>query len=328
MTDWRSTGFPASDAKDDFSRARRKEQWAKVAARVRGRPGDLNVLLPYDEVVAALGLRGRRRVGERSVPISQIVGSVDRTRDFDRSFRPTSDVARARFERLATAARRGEQLPSVDLYRVGRGHDALYFVLDGHHRIAVASALKREAVTAVVTEIVTQLPMRSDLRTSDLVTKSHERLFHERVPLPLEGRDAVQLRDPADYARLAEGVEAWGFRVMQQTGEHLDRPTAAQRWWTDEYQPVVAMLREAGLIGGLASLRPVRETPPQALADEAAADLPPDGLTETEAYLRLAEQHYLLQRSHRWDGRALQRLQEARPAGRRRGRRAAGPRRA
>lgn len=131
MTDWHSTGFPAADAKDDFSRARRREQWARVATRLRGRPGDVRVLLPFDEVVTALGMRGKRRVGERLVGIDQIVGSVDRTRDFDRSFRPTSSVARARFERIATMARRGEELPPVDLYRSGAANTPCISSLTG-----------------------------------------------------------------------------------------------------------------------------------------------------------------------------------------------------
>ena len=319
MTDWHSTGFPAADAKDDFTRARRREQWARVATRLRGRPGDVRVLLPFDEVVTALGLRGKRRVGERLVGIDQIVGSVDRTRDFDRSFRPTSSVARARFERIATMARRGEDLPPVDLYRIGRGKDALYFVLDGHHRIAVASALGRGAINARVTEILTQLPVGPGLLASDLVTKTHERLFTERVPLPEEVRDAVLLRDPADYARLAEGVEAWGFRVMQQTGEPLDRQAVAARWWTDEYEPAIQLLRKAGLIGPPATHRTATAAHTSPAGTDAVDVSAPDGngTTDAEAYLWLAEQRYLLLRSHRWDEKAMDRLRSERPRARR-----------
>jgi hypothetical protein len=55
--------------------------------------------------------------------------------------------------------------------------------------------------------------------------------------------------DPWDYAVLAEGVEAWGFRAMQEHGELLDREHAARLWLEQGYRPVVATLREAGLIG-------------------------------------------------------------------------------
>ena len=48
------TGFPAADSRDDFARARRSAVLARLAARLRMREGDVDVLLPFDEVVGAL----------------------------------------------------------------------------------------------------------------------------------------------------------------------------------------------------------------------------------------------------------------------------------
>ena len=64
------------------------------------------------------------------IPLDQIVGSVDKVRDFDRRFRPTSDRSRQRWEPLAEKSRLGEYLPPIDVYKLGN----LYFVRDGHHR--------------------------------------------------------------------------------------------------------------------------------------------------------------------------------------------------
>lgn len=112
------TGNPDADAADDFGRARRQRVLATVARRLRGEP-DVDTILPFDEVVAALGMRGRRDLGIRQVALDTVVGTVDRTRDFARRFRPTTSRPRPRFERLAAAARRGESWPPVDLYRIG-----------------------------------------------------------------------------------------------------------------------------------------------------------------------------------------------------------------
>ncbi len=79
--------------------------------------------------------------------------------------------------------------------------------------------------------------------------KSDERLFYERVPLPPEARKRIHVRDASLYATLAEGVEAWGFRVMQSRGEFMTREEVAEAWYRDEYKPVVEMLSEADLIG-------------------------------------------------------------------------------
>jgi hypothetical protein len=273
------TGFSAADSRDDFARARRRAVLARLAARLRMREGDVDVLLPFDEVIGALGHRGEQPLGLQTVELDSIVGSVDRVNGFDRQFRPTSDLTRRRFERLALAVRRGEDLPPVDLYRVGDVH----FVRDGHHRVAVLRALGREVVAARVTLVRTAVGAGADLRISDLPLKGHERLFRERVPLPPALRDRVVLTVPSDWAKLAEGIEAWGFRRMQERAELLNRAQVALAWFTDEYEPVLSMLREAGLHPG-------------------------DSAEDAAVYLSFAEDRYLILRTHRWDDGVLEQL--------------------
>jgi hypothetical protein len=287
--DWRSTGLPSADARDDFTRARRRAAWAKVIARLSGRPGDVDLLLPYDEVVAALGPREIVKRGLQTVDLDTIVGSTDRAGGFDRHFRPTSGLPRERFERLAAAARRGESFPPVDLFRVGK----LHFVRDGHHRVAVARALDWKVIPAYVTEVKTAIPATGDLTIADLPLKGGQRVFFERVPLPEHLRDAIRLRNSDDYLMLAEGVEAWGFRYMMRRDELIDREQTASLWWTEEYEPAVRLLREEDLISDLAEDDP--------------------GLTETEAYLRFSAQRYRLLRTHEWNERAVEVVREDPP---------------
>ena len=272
-----STGMPVVDAQHDFLRARRRATVGRLVARLRGGPDDVGVILPYEEVIEALGFVSERAIGLRVVPLDQIVGTIDRQHDFDRQFRPTSRRVRSRWEQIAAAMRRGEPMPPVDLLKVGE----IYFVRDGHHRVSVASALGHRDIDAQVTEVITRVDAGTAMQFSDLPVKSHERVFFERVPLPPDARAEIAVSDPWDYAVLAEGVEAWGFRAMQEHGELLDRAQTAQLWLEHEYRPVVAMLREAGLIR--------------------------DG-TETEAYMRVAAERYRLLRTHAWNDEVLQRV--------------------
>ena len=99
---------------------------------------------------------------------------------------------------------------------------------DGHHRVSVARAMGRKEIDAYVTEVVTEVDPSGGLRLADLPLKSHQRVFFERVPLPPEARERIQLSDPWDYATLAEGVEAWGFRAIQREGRVHD-PRAGRR---------------------------------------------------------------------------------------------------
>src|SRR5881396_3240186 len=107
------TGFPAQDAQTDFSRARRRQALSRLAARLRREPDDVDVILPFDEVVAALGVRGERRLGLQTIRLDSIVGTVDRSREFDRRFQPTSRRVRRRWERIAQAMRRGDAMPPI-----------------------------------------------------------------------------------------------------------------------------------------------------------------------------------------------------------------------
>ena len=61
----------------------------------------------------------------------------------------------------------------------------------------------------------------------------------------------------------------------------MDRKQVAEAWLRDEYRPVVEMLREADLLGSG---------------------------TETEAYMRVSEQRYMLLRTHDWDESVIERL--------------------
>ena len=111
------------------------------------------------------------------------------------------------------------------------------------------------------------------------------RVFLDRVPLPGPALCTILVTSAWSYAVLSETVEAWGFRLMQQEDRYLDRPTVARRWYAEEFQPVVRMLRAADLV---------------------------DERTDAEAYLDLACQRYRLMRTHRWDEDVVQRLRAAR----------------
>jgi hypothetical protein len=233
------TGFPSADAQDDFQRVRRRQVMSHLARRLARDPGDVDVILPYDEVVAALGYLEEHYVGLQTVALDAILGTVDRTKGFDRQFRPTTARVRARWERIANAVRRGEPMPPISLFKIGE----VYFVRDGHHRVSVARALGRTEIDAYVVEVITRVGADRTLTIDDLPKKSHERVFHERVPLPGRARGRIRVSDGWRYAVLAEAVEAWAFRLMQDRAEFLDRATAARLWFDEEYVPVVEMLR-------------------------------------------------------------------------------------
>jgi hypothetical protein len=276
----RDTGSPRADAEFDFLRVRRHQTLSKLAARMRSDAQEVTETLSFTEVVDALGRRGERPLGVQLIPLDQIVGSVDKVRDFDRRFRPTSDRSRQRWERLAEKSRLGEYLPPIDVYKLGN----LYFVRDGHHRVSVARAQGADAIEAHVTEIDTVIDTEGIGGRRDLEGKNWGLRFLKRVPLTGERRTEINCTDPSDYHRLAEMIEAWACRLMHEEGAYFDQATMARRWFDEEYTPVVALIDEAGVRG----------------ATETGAD----------AYIRVAKERYRLIREHDWNRDVLQMVRE------------------
>ena len=278
-----ATGFSDVDARTRFDRERRRRALSSIAARLRFEPSDVSEMLPFEEVVAALGRQGQRDLGVQSIPLDSVVGTVDRRPgQFDRAFRPVSTDVRGRWERIAAARRRGESLPAIQVYRIGE----LHFVLDGHHRVSVARALGDSTIDARVIDVYTKLGAGRELQLGDLPLKQHERIFFERVPLPPAARRRIQFKDEWRYAALATRVEAWGFRVGLARGL-MSRAETARAWFQEEFEPVVAALNEAG-IGG-------------------------DG-TDAERFLRIVMLRDILLHTLEWTDDAVERLAgEVRP---------------
>jgi hypothetical protein len=137
----------------DFTRARRRARLRALVARIR-REHAPNRLLSFDDVRREREANNRLHRGTRVVGVEEIIGSVGRWRDFDRSFLPARASMGERWKRIDRAFQRGEDLPPVELYKIG---DA-YFVVDGHHRVSVARYHKVPTVEAAVAEFHPKLP--------------------------------------------------------------------------------------------------------------------------------------------------------------------------
>ena len=138
----------------DFTRARRRARLRAVAALIR-REHTSNRLLSFDDVRRELSVANKRlHRGTRVVEVEQIVGSVGRWGDFDRTFLPARASVGQRWKRIDRAFQRGEDLPPVELYEIG---DA-YFVVDGHHRVSVARYHDVPTLEASVAEFYPRRP--------------------------------------------------------------------------------------------------------------------------------------------------------------------------
>ena len=235
---------PHEQSDRDFSRARRRAFLRRIGAYLRRDPGS-NQLLSFDEVKGALGAVSQVYLGMREVPVSEIIGSVGRHRDFDRAFLPSKPDLGTRWRRIDEIMDRGEELPPVSLYKIGD----VYFVQDGNHRVSVARQRGVEMIDAEVIELRSRVPLDSALTARDLLHKLEHRHLLERLPFDrVLPEIKVQFSDVSDYRKLATYVEAHGFRLSQLWRRYVTPEEVLRDWFEYGYRPIAEMMREERIL--------------------------------------------------------------------------------
>ncbi len=232
------------DARDDFHRARQQATLATVLARINGRSVDL---LSFDDVRQKLRASEVTSRGVQDIPIDAIVGTVNRTVDFTRDFLPLqpSDEERWARVRSATDDPKVGGMPPIDVYKIGEA----YFVRDGHHRVSVARTLGQTHIQAYVTEVLTDVPFASNTQPDELLHKAEYADFLELTQLAAAqpGLD-LSVSVPGQYERLLAHIGVQQYVMGERTGQPVDLPAAAAAWVEEAYLPIVAIIRESGLL--------------------------------------------------------------------------------
>jgi hypothetical protein len=216
-----------------FDRARRRSAYARLAGVLR-REGP-SELLPLDEATRRLRPFARRYVGLRPIPLSQIVGTDSRGSDFDREFQPRRPGIRERWQQVEQAFP-DAAFPPIVVYQLGD----VYFVIDGHHRVAIARQNRMETIDAEVTELKARWHLPADADIVELIHAEQERVFMDDSGLA-EAHPDVQMRfsRPVGYIQLLETVQLHGYHLMLDSGRVLPRAEIARDWYANVYLPTV-----------------------------------------------------------------------------------------
>ena len=200
-------------------------------------------LLPYDDARQRLRIVGQSYVGVCPIPVERIIGSLDRTADFDRQFRPRRGLSAARLANLRRAFSDGE-MPPIEVHEIG----GAYFVADGHHRVVIARERGAEFIDAEVTRLHSNYEIGPDVDVCQLVHTEQQRIFLETSGLGLARPDAViEFSRPGGYPELLEIVKAHAYDLALRLGRVPLPEEAAADWYDAVYQPAVAALRREEL---------------------------------------------------------------------------------
>jgi hypothetical protein len=200
-------------------------------------------LLPLREVTSHLRVLGESYVGLREIPIDKIVGSLDRSVDFDRLFRTRRRDLRRRLDALQVAFA-DRPMPPITVYEAG----GLYFVVDGHHRVALSRRQGGAFVDAEVTKLRTSHRLHPGVDVLELVHTEQHRRFKERTKLKQVAPEAViEFSRPIGYGELLQVIEAHAFELSEARGELVTLSDATRDWYAESWLPALEAIESSGL---------------------------------------------------------------------------------
>lgn len=187
----------------------------------------------FDTPKAKYGLTDSIDLGLRIVPVEDIVGSVNRWRDFDARFRMKNKTTIYRYRRIKQAVEQGEIMPPIVLYKVREK----YYVVDGNHRVAVAKEVGQTYIDAEVIEFFP--PANSE---PNLIWR--ERSLFERKTA-LFGIDFTEL---GSYEKLLLQIEEFRRDESKALGHELTLEEASSSWEQEIYKPVIDLIHKQRLL--------------------------------------------------------------------------------
>jgi hypothetical protein len=256
-------------------------------------------LLPLGEVKRRLRIVSQSYLGLDAIPVERIVGSVDRTVDFDRRFRPRRRGLVRRLESLSRRFSEQSQapLPPISVYEAG----GAYFVIDGHHRVALARERGMTHLDAEITRLRTSYEIDPEVDIRQLVHTEQRDRFLDETGLERARPDAhIEFSRPTGYAELLELVKVHAYDLARREGRLITAEESAGDWYDNVYLPCVEAARRVDLQGRhshktdtdiflwvYGKLRQLRINDPAAGFDEAAR------VARTQSFSRSQRQAFL-----------------------------------
>jgi uncharacterized ParB-like nuclease family protein len=225
----------------DFDAARFRAFWKSLGATLTGRSRRLPSL---DAVLAAAGAEGRSFGGVHEIPLNAIVGTAappGKAGDFDPGFLPVARRLRNRWTRLYREMVEGDELPPIDVYKVGDG----YYVIDGHHRVSVARSLGRPTINARVIEVKTRAPIGINVDPHELLKAAEYAAFLESTQLHRTRPQArLECSRLGRYDEIFKHILGHRYFMGLESGSQVAVREAAASWYDNVYTPIAAVIRK------------------------------------------------------------------------------------
>lgn len=229
------------EAESDFARARNKALFNEIQ----------HLLTP--EEAAMISLKAVRNliktqsetyIGMKVIPISKIVGSEGRYKDFDNQFFPKRSIIRERWEHVDEAVIKDIVLPPIKVYELG----GLYFVRDGNHRVSVAKAKGVEFIDAEVVSLQTEIKL-SPARTLDgmmkqIIAYEKRNFYFETNFGDITDYWVLDFSTAGQYDIIYNHILTHKYFINQNQKEEIPIEDAILSWFNNVYLPVVTTIQK------------------------------------------------------------------------------------
>jgi len=224
-------------ANADFESALRKSFWHSLLSWFSK---NNNNLLNFDEIRRQIPWQGQYDRGMQEIRLDDIVGSVGRYQDFDRTFLPRYFRSRDRWTNIDKLHIKDINIPPIEVYKIG----SVYFVKDGNHRVSVARERGQVYIEANVIEIESSIPIDANTNIDDLISRKEQLGFLDQTRIyDLRPEATIILTLPGGYDKLIEHMHVHSWFLGEQLKHEISWMEAVADWYDKVYLPLVEIIR-------------------------------------------------------------------------------------
>ena len=232
-------------ADNDFNKARLRETFSRFFYILNPERSNM---ISLQDAKRLLKPQGEFYGGMKAIPLSLIIGSEGRYRDFNRSFLPKHEWLRTRWSSVDEAHLNDIILPPIQLYQIG----GVYFVRDGNHRVSVAKAQGREVIDAEIIILNSQITLAPNMSMEDLKRKVidyEKKVFNEKTGLDkCKGEYQLEFTATGRYDELLNHIQVHKYYINQDKTEEISFEEAAQSWYKNVFTPVERIIEKENLL--------------------------------------------------------------------------------
>lgn len=237
--------FYQERAHDDFNRARLKELLSQIKNFINPEDQDL---LSFKEVLKIIKPKNEVYKGMQVVPVSKIIGSEGRYKDFNKAFFPKYDHLRYRWENVDKAHLKNVILPPIMLYEIG----GVYFVRDGNHRVSVAKMQKVKSIDAEVISLSSEInlkPHMSKMELRNAVINYEKECFYNETKLEnIIPKDELNFSTTGRFDVVLLHIEVHKYYINQSVNHEISFEEGAKSWKQNVFDPIVKIIKEEKIL--------------------------------------------------------------------------------